>query len=125
EFLKEKGARVAIASSSRVEMVQDNLKKTGLTGFFEKIVGGNLVAHSKPNPEIYLKACELLGVNPKESYAVEDSYNGIRAAAAAGMKAVMIPDMQPPTEETNALAYKSFDSLLDFMGWLDREEIWK
>ncbi|MBD5158113.1 MAG: HAD family phosphatase [Butyrivibrio sp.] len=121
EFLKEKGARVAIASSSRVGMVEDNLKNTGLTGFFDKIVGGNLVTHSKPNPEIYLKACELLGVKPEESYAVEDSYNGIRAASAAGMRVIMVPDMQPPTEETDALIYKKFDSLLDFKDWIDNE----
>lgn len=123
EFLKKKRARVAIASSSRVGMVEDNLKNTGLTGFFDKIVGGNLVTHSKPNPEIYLKACEMLGVKPEESYAVEDSYNGIRAASAAGMKVIMVPDMQPPTEETDALVYKKFDSLLAFKDWLDKQNV--
>lgn len=122
EFLKKNGAKVAIASSSRVGMVEDNLKNTGLTGFFDKIVGGNLVTHSKPDPEIYLKACELLGVKPEETFAVEDSYNGIRAASAAGMKVIMVPDVQPPTEETDALIYGKFDSLLDFMNYLDKEE---
>lgn len=122
EFLREKGARVAIASSSRVSMVEDNLKNSGLTEYFEKIVGGNLVAHSKPDPEIYLKACVLLGVKPEETYAVEDSYNGIRAASAAGMKVIMVPDMQPPTEETETLVYKRFDSLLEFRDYLNREE---
>lgn len=122
EFLKKNGAKIAIASSSRVGMVEDNLKNTGLTGFFDKIVGGNLVTHSKPDPEIYLKACELLGVKPEETFAVEDSYNGIRAASAAGMKVIMVPDVQPPTEETDALIYGKFDSLLDFMNYLDKEE---
>lgn len=122
EFLKKNGAKVAIASSSRVGMVEENLKNTGLTGFFDKIVGGNLVTHSKPDPEIYLKACELLGVKPEETFAVEDSYNGIRAASAAGMKVIMVPDVQPPTEETDALIYGKFDSLLDFMNYLDKEE---
>ncbi len=84
---------------------------------------GNLVTHSKPNPEIYLKACELLGVKPEETFAVEDSYNGIRAASAAGMKVIMVPDMQPPTKETDELIYAKFDSLLDFMNYLDKEEV--
>lgn len=122
EFLKKNGAKVAIASSSRVGMVEENLKNTGLTGFFDKIVGGNLVTHSKPDPEIYLKACELLGVKPEETFAVEDSYNGIRAASSARMKVIMVPDVQPPTEETDALIYGKFDSLLDFMNYLDKEE---
>lgn len=127
EYLKESGARVAIASSSRVPMVEDNLRNTGLTEFFDIIVGGNLVTHSKPDPEIYLKACGLLGTKPEETYAVEDSYNGIRAAAAAGMRVIMIPDMQPPTAETDALTYKSFDSLLGLRDWLGgkgKEEVW-
>lgn len=123
EFLRKKSAKVAIASSSRIGMVEDNLRNTGLTVFFDKIVGGNLVTHSKPNPEIYLKACELLGVKPEETFAVEDSYNGIRAASAAGMKVIMVPDMQPPTKETDELIYAKFDSLLDFMNYLDKEEV--
>lgn len=117
-YLKDIGAKVAVASSSRVESVTHHLKETELTGYFSKIIGGDLVEHSKPLPDIYLKACEELGVAPEETYAVEDSYNGVRAAAAAGMKTIMIPDCVPPNDETNAIVYRTMGSLVDFLEYL-------
>ena len=63
------------------------------------IIGGDLLKKSKPEPDIYLMACRELSVEPKEAYAIEDSYNGIRSAYAAGMKPIMVPDLMPPTEE--------------------------
>ena len=54
---------------------------------------------SKPEPDIYLKACEVVGVLPENAMGIEDSFNGIRAVAAAGMTAVMVPDMVQPDEE--------------------------
>ena len=114
EYLKSVGAKVAVASSSRVDMVKHHLDETGLTDYFDVIVGGDMVEHSKPSPDIYLKACEKLGVEPSQTYAVEDSYNGIRSAAAAGMKVIMIPDVQPPTPEYDAMISARFESLLEF-----------
>ena len=75
------------------------MKTAGIFDDFDVIVCGDMVTKSKPNPDIYLKACELMKVDPKECYAVEDSYNGIRAAHAAGMKAIMVPDLLEPTPE--------------------------
>lgn len=115
EYLDEVGAKVAIASSSRKDVVMHHLHQTGLSGKFQKIIGGDMVAHSKPNPDIYLKACDELGINPEDTFAVEDSYNGIRAAASAGMKTIMIPDMQPPTEEIDRLLFKRFNDLIELM----------
>lgn len=112
-YLRSVNARIAIASSSRKDVVEHHVKHTGLDGMFDKIIGGDMVEHSKPDPDIYLKACHELGVKPDTAFAVEDSYNGIRAAAGAGMKTVMIPDMQPPTEEFDRMLYARFDSLLD------------
>jgi len=62
------------------------------------------VEHSKPEPDIYLIACEKLGADPKETYAIEDSFNGIRSAYRAGMKPVMVPDMLAPDEEMKTLS---------------------
>lgn len=111
ELLRKIGARVALASSTKLEMVKEHLAETGLTEYFDVIVGGDMVTHSKPNPEIYLKACELLGVDPKEAYAVEDSYNGIDSAVNAGLKTIMIPDVLPPTKEYDAVIYRRFKDL--------------
>lgn len=118
EYLKSSPYKVALASSSRKEQVLENLRETGLESFFDLIVTGDMVAHSKPSPDIYLKACELLGVSPQNAIAVEDSYNGLRAAHTAGMLPVMIPDMQPVTEEIKPILYKVFDSLIDMRDYL-------
>ena len=80
-----------------------------------------MVKESKPKPEIYLLACQELGVNPKETIAIEDSLNGIRAAHAAGMKPIMVPDLIPPTKEIEAMLYQKFDSLIEVRDFLKEQ----
>lgn len=80
---------------------------------FQKIVTGDMVTHGKPSPDIYLKACEELGAAPEEVIAIEDSFNGIRSASAAGLHPIMVPDQLQPTEEILLLAEAKCDSLLD------------
>ena len=63
-----------------------------------------MVEKSEPEPDIFLKACEVLDVAPNRAFGVEDSYNGIRALAAAGIPAIMVPDLKAPTEEIRSLA---------------------
>ncbi len=120
-FLKEHNSQVAIASSSRMNVVRHHIEETGIAQYFDKIVTGDLVTHSKPSPDIYLKACEMLEVLPEDTYAVEDSYNGLDAAVNAGMKAVMVPDILPPTPEYDEKIYMRCDSLLDFRDYLRKE----
>ena len=81
---------------------------------------GDKVSHGKPHPEIYLTACEALGVDPTLSMAVEDSKNGVLSAHAAGMMTVMIPDLLPPTPELEAWAFQKFDSLLALKDYLEQ-----
>lgn len=118
-FLREKGVKTAVASSTNYTRVKSNLDRSGLTKYFEEVIAGNMVEHSKPQPDIYLKACSALGVNPKEAAAVEDSPNGIRSAAAAGMLTVMVPDMVQPTPELEALYDLKFDSLSGLQKYLE------
>ena len=99
-------------------IVRKEMQHFGLEQMFDQIIGGDMVQHSKPNPEIYQTACRELGVLPAEAYAVEDSYNGIRSAAAAGMQAIMIPDLLPPTPEMEQLAAKIFPSMGEFQQFL-------
>lgn len=113
DFLREKGIRTAVASSTNYQRVMSNLTCTGLDGYFQEVVTGNMVEHSKPQPDIYLKACDALGIKPQNAAAVEDSPNGIRSAAAARMTAIMVPDMVEPTAELEALIDLKFDSLLE------------
>ena len=103
-YLRENGIRIGLASSTRKAVIEEELEEAGLLTFFDQIVGGDAVKISKPNPEIYLLACEALGVPPKETFAIEDSYNGIRSAYAAGMRPIMVPDMVPADDEMKELS---------------------
>ena len=82
-FLKERGKKIALASSTRQQVVTDELRDAGIIEYFDRIICGDMVSRSKPAPDIFLKACEELNISPSDSYAIEDSYNGIRAAHAA------------------------------------------
>ena len=97
------GLRVGLASSTRQEAVETELKHAGLLHLFDHVLGGDKIENSKPAPDIYLAACSALEVEPAQALAVEDSYNGIRSAHSAGMLSVMVPDMLPPTAEMSRL----------------------
>ncbi|MBQ9983973.1 MAG: HAD family phosphatase [Lachnospiraceae bacterium] len=117
-FLKEGGVKVALASSTREQVVTWQLTQAGIIDYFEKIVCGDMVTNSKPHPEIFLKACEQLQVVPAETFAIEDSYNGIRAAYAANMKPIMVPDMAEPTAEMKELSEVILPSLLHVIEYM-------
>ena len=97
--LKAAGIPLALASSTRLVTVRRELDEVGLLEYFDTVVGGDTVTRSKPDPEIFLTAASRLGVEPRDCYVIEDSFNGIRAAYAGGMHPVMVPDMLPPDEE--------------------------
>ena len=99
------------------------MERSGLGHYFDVIIGGDQVTLSKPKPDIYLKACEAVHMPPGEVIAVEDSPNGIRAAHAAGMKTVMIPDLVQPDAEMLALLYRKYDSLLALKEAFERDEL--
>lgn len=120
KWLKDNHVKTALASSSKRDVIQNHLERVGFTDYFQIIIGGDMVEHSKPEPDIYLKACELLGENPASVAAVEDSPNGIRSSARAGMIPLMVPDLVEPTEELKALFYKSFASLLEVREFLQK-----
>ena len=117
EFLKAERIPVGLASSTRLAVVTEELKQAGLYDFFHTVTGGDQLKRSKPEPDIYLTACEKLRVRPEDTYAVEDSYNGIRAAYSAGMMPVMVPDLLPPTEEMRQKSVIVLEDLLQVRDW--------
>lgn len=121
DFLKENHYRIGLASSTRVDVVKSEMKSIGLLDAFDVIVGGDMVTHSKPHPEIFLKSCELLSTAPCDCYAVEDSPNGIRSAYHAGMKVLMVPDLLPPDAEIRQLLNKECKDLLEVRQTLAEE----
>lgn len=98
KYLKEKNIPVAVASSSEKKYIDNNLNKTQLTGYINKIVSGCEVEKSKPNPDIFLKAAEKLSVKAEECIVLEDSKNGILAGNSAGMTVIMVPDLYEAEE---------------------------
>jgi HAD superfamily hydrolase (TIGR01509 family) len=92
ERLRElEGVRLGLASNSPRFLVDDALATAGLTDAFEASVTADDVEHSKPAPDIYLRACELLGVDPTDALALEDSVSGVAAAKAAGLTCIAVP----------------------------------
>ena len=118
-ILKERGIPLGLASSTRVAVVTEELKETGLYDYFQVVMGGDQLKRSKPEPDIYLMTCEKLGVDPAKCYALEDSYNGIISAYRAGMKPVMIPDMLPATKEMEEKSVVILESMEQFVAWMD------
>jgi len=99
EYLKRIGMPAVVASSSPKSVVEKELGETGLLPYFTEVFGGDDAARSKPAPDLFLKAATSMGTAPENCLVLEDSYNGIRAAHAAGMMSVMVPDLLPPTAE--------------------------
>lgn len=114
EWLHKSGVKVGLASSTTYKTVASEMTEVGMIGFFDEIVGGDMVENSKPEPDIYLLACKKLGVDPKNTLAVEDSRNGIISASAAGMIPVLIPDLIEPDELMLEKSHVKLDSLADF-----------
>ncbi len=107
EILKElrrNNIPLALASSTRSDIVKLEMAEANLLPYFDAVLGGDMVPHSKPEPDIFLAAAAALQVEPKCCYVLEDSHNGIRAAYRAGMHPIMVPDMQKPTEEIRGIA---------------------
>lgn len=117
-FLKDHDKKIALASSTRQQVVTDELRDAGIIGYFDRIICGDMVSRSKPAPDIFLKACEELNVSPSDSYAIEDSYNGIRAAHAGGLHPIMVPDLLPADEEMQSLAEIVLPNLTSVMEYL-------
>ena len=117
-FLKERDKKIALASSTRQQVVTDELRDAGIIEYFDRIICGDMVSRSKPAPDIFLKACEELNISPSDSYAIEDSYNGIRAAHAGGLHPIMVPDLLPADEEMQSLAEIVLPSLTSIMEYL-------
>ena len=103
--LRQENWGIGLASSTRRVLVQSQWESVDLWHYFDQVVTGDQLERSKPAPDIYLMACRALGVAPEQAWAVEDSYNGIRSSAAAGMRPIMVPDLLPPTPEMRQLSH--------------------
>jgi beta-phosphoglucomutase-like phosphatase (HAD superfamily) len=101
----------AVATSTRREKAIDLLKRADLLQHLNTVVGGDEVANGKPHPDIFLMAAKRLNIDPKYCVVFEDSAAGIKAAHAACMIPVLIPDLVAPSPEMMSLAYRIYSSL--------------
>ena len=109
--LRERGIPTAVATSSRQPHAHTHLGAAGLLKLFDTIVTRDDVINPKPHPEPYLTAAQRLGVEPAHCLALEDSHSGVRAAHAAGMQTVMVPDLVHPSQEILDLGIAVMESL--------------
>ncbi len=113
EYLKNKGILIGLATSTVRERALGYLHDYDIYKYFDKLIFGDMIANGKPAPDIYLKACEELGVKPKEAIGVEDSINGIISAGTAGLYPVMVVDLIEPNELTKPYAQKVYKVVSD------------
>lgn len=118
EYLKSHGKRIALASSTRRETVVNQLRDAKILDYFDEVVTGDMVERSKPEPDIFLLACEKVGVAPARAYAIEDSYNGIRAAHSGKLRPIMVPDLRPADAEMKELAEVVLEDLEAVLAYL-------
>ena len=97
--------RLGIASSSNRPLIEAVLERAGIADRFDAVVSSEEVPRGKPAPDVYLEAMKCLGAEPARTAAIEDSSNGIRAAHAAGMRVIVLPNAHyPPAPDALALA---------------------
>lgn len=115
-YLRDHDVRIALATSTRRSTTEAMLQLAGLDHYFNYTVCGDEVAHPKPNPEIFLNALQSLGGTPANTMVVEDSHNGVRAANAAGIPVLVVPDMLPPEPDRPSWAIvRDLDEALDLL----------
>ena len=116
EYLKENNYKTIVATSSNRERVDTILSQAQITDYFDDSICGDEVTKGKPNPEVFLKSCQKLGVNVDEAIVLEDSEAGIQASYDAGIKVICIPDMKYPEKQYEE---KTFKILKDLNGVIE------
>ena len=110
---KERGITTAVATATDLETTERYLRQTKLLPYFDRIISASMVERGKPAPDIYLYACESLGLAPGDCIAVEDSPNGVLSAWQAGCRVIMVPDQTQPDESLKKCLYARVDNLME------------
>ena len=120
DFLHEKGIKVAVATATDPKRAKEYLSQIGIYDKFDKVCCATMVKNGKPEPDVYLYACEQIGEKPEDCVAVEDSPNGIRSAYRAGLKVIMVPDLTGPDEEVNGMLTACVNNLSELKAWIQQ-----
>lgn len=120
QALRGRNITTAVATATDLERTERYLKKVGLFEYFDKLISATMVKEGKPSPDIYVYACEQLGLDPDQCIAVEDSPNGVMSAYRAGLKVIMVPDQTEPDEELQKCLWARVDQLAEIDKLLSR-----
>ncbi len=120
DYLKAENFKIALATSTNTDFSVILLQHSGLLTYFDYLSCGDMVKKVKPAPDLYLAACENLGCNPKDAYAIEDSYTGILSATSAGLKTIMVPDILKPNELAQDLCIAIVENCEDIIEFLEK-----
>lgn len=118
EYLKINNYKTIVATSSNRDRVDTILAQAQITDYFDDSICGDEVTKGKPNPEVFLKSCQKLGVSVDEAIVLEDSEAGIQASYDAGIKVICIPDMKYPEKQYEEKTFKIFKDLNDVTNYL-------
>ena len=110
-YLKDNNYKTIVATSSNRDRVDKILAQAKITEFFDDSICGDEVTKGKPNPEVFLKSCQKLGVNVDEAIVLEDSEAGIQASYDANIKVICIPDMKYPEKQYEEKTFKIIKDL--------------
>ena len=113
KHLKNKEYKIALATSASKERMEKQLKKANFIDIFDELVCKDEVKETKPNPEIFIKAANKLGVDPKECIVIEDSLAGLKAAYKGNMLPIHVVDLKDADKEIKKYCYKSFNNLIE------------
>lgn len=111
---RDAGCRIAVASSSPPAIIHAGLARLGIADHFDVVVSAQEEVQGKPHPAVYLTAARVLGLEPARCIAFEDSLNGLKAAVAAGMHCVAVPEAHNRSQQGFALAHRVLASLEEF-----------
>ena len=118
---------MGVATSTQTEQACSQLERGGLLPHLKCVIGGDLVEKHKPNPEVYHKVAELLGVKAFDCVAFEDSETGTRAAVSSGAQTIQVPDLIPPSDDLvklgHVIAFNLLEGALN-IGLITNSDIW-
>lgn len=123
EYLKTNRFTIGLASSSSYNSIMHHLEAANMTKYFSVIASGDFVQKGKPEPDIYFYALDKMNLRGKNVIAFEDSPNGLKAATAAGIKAVMIPDQVQYSKKFSPFVYEHFNSMTSALEALKKGEL--
>jgi len=120
KYLNSNNVKTAVATATGQERADRYLKLIGVSEYVDAIISTSNVGRGKPEPDVYLYVCDILGVIPKDAFAIEDSPFGVESAFKAGCRVIMVPDLTQPDEKTRMMLTHTDSSLSGLIGYFDR-----